>query len=73
VIKKEAAKILIYKDRPIETQRKWNVQAKVIPVITGSTGTISEAYRQYLINIPGKHEIEELQQTAILETAHIFR
>ena len=73
VIKKEAEKILIYKDPPIEIQRKWNVKAKVIPAITGATGTISEAFRQYLNNIPGKHEIEELQQTTILGTALILR
>jgi hypothetical protein len=73
VTKKEAEKILIYEDPPIETQRKWNVKEKVIPIITRSTGTISEAYRQYLSNIPEKNEIEELQQTAILGTAHILR
>jgi len=48
----------------------WNVKAKVITVITGATGTISESLRQYLSNIPGKNEIKELQRTAILGTAH---
>ena len=43
---------------------------KVIPVIIGATGTISKSLRQYLSNIPGKHEIKELQTTAILGTAH---
>jgi hypothetical protein len=38
----------------------WKVKAKVIPVIIGATGTISESLRQYLNNIPGKHEIKEL-------------
>ena len=33
-----------------------NVKAKVIPVITGATGTISKSLRQYLINKPGEHE-----------------
>jgi hypothetical protein len=38
----------------------WDVKAKVIPVIIGATGTISELLRQYLSNIPGKQEIKEL-------------
>ena len=51
----------------------WNVKAKVKPVITGATGTISKSLKQYLSNIPGKHEIKELQKTAILCTAHMLR
>jgi len=73
VIKKEAEKILKYKDLTTEIQRMWNVKIKVIPVIIGATGTISKPFRKYLSNIPGKHEIKELQKTAILGTAHILR
>jgi len=28
---------------------------------------------KYVSNIPGKHEVKELQKTAILGTAHILR
>jgi len=42
VIKKEAEKILKYKDLTIEIQRTWNVKTKVIPVIIGVTGTTSK-------------------------------
>jgi O-acetylhomoserine/O-acetylserine sulfhydrylase-like pyridoxal-dependent enzyme len=45
------------------------IQAKVTPVITGATGIISKSLRQYLNKIPGKHDIKELQTTAILGTA----
>jgi len=73
VIKKEAEKILKYKDLTREIQRMWNVKTKVIPVIIGATGTISKSFRKYVSNIPGKHEVKELQKTAILGTAHILR
>ena len=73
VIKKEAEKILKYKDLTIEKQRMWNVKPKVIPVIIGATGTISKSFRKYVSNIPGKYEVKELQKTAILSTAHILR
>ena len=73
VIKKEAQKILKYKDLTIEIQRMGNVKTKVIPVIIGATGTISKSFRKYVSNIPGKHEVKALQNTAILGTAHILR
>ena len=72
VTKKEADKILKYKDLTIEIQHMWNVKTKVIPVITGATGTISKSFRKYVSNIPGKQEVMELQKTAILGTGHIL-
>jgi len=51
----------------------WNVKTKVIPVILGATGTISKSFRKYVSNIPGKHEVKELQRAAILGTAHVLR
>ena len=66
VVKKETEKILKCKDLTTEIQRMWNVKTKV-------TGTISKSFRKYVSNIPGKHEVKELQKTAILGTAHILR
>jgi len=62
VIKKDAEKIFKYKYIIIEIQRIWNAKAKLIPVITGVTGTISISLRPYLSNIPRKHEIKGLQK-----------
>jgi hypothetical protein len=72
VVKKEA-EMLKYKYLIIEIPCMWNVKAKVIPVITGAIGAISKSLRQYPSNTPVKHEIKELQKTAILGTAHILR
>ena len=63
VIEKEAEKILKYKDLTIELLHMWNVKI-------GATGTISELLRKYLSNILGKHEITELQKTAIVHHTH---
>jgi hypothetical protein len=49
-----------------------NVKPKVIPVITGATGTVSKTFRKYLNNILGKHIIKVVQTTAILGTVHIL-
>jgi hypothetical protein len=53
----------------------WSLKAKVILLIIGVTGTISKSLRQYLNNITGKHEINELpkkKKMTILGTVHIL-
>jgi hypothetical protein len=70
VIKKEAEKMPKYKYLITEIQRMWNVKTKVTPVLIGATGTVSKSFRKYLSSVPGKHDIKELQKTAILGTAH---
>jgi hypothetical protein len=72
VIKKEAEKILKYKDLTTEIQRMWNVKAKVIVVIIGMIETILKSFRKYLNDIPGNHDVRQLQKTAILGPAHIL-
>jgi hypothetical protein len=71
VIKKEAEKILKYKDLTLEIQHMWNVKARVIPVIIGAIGTISKSFGIYVSNVPENHDVKELHKTAILGTAHI--
>jgi len=73
VIKKEAEKILKYKDLTIEIQCMWNVKARVLPVTVAVTGTIPKSFRKCTSDIPGNHDVKELQKTAILGTAHILR
>jgi hypothetical protein len=56
----------------VESLCTWNVKAKVIPKIIGASGTILKSFRKYLSNTPGQDAVEELQQTAILGTAHVL-
>jgi len=49
------------------------MKADGIPVIIGASGPISVSLTQYLSNIPGKNEIRNCKQTAILGTAHKLR
>jgi len=42
-------------------------------LVIGATGTISKSFRKYASNVPGNHEVKELQKTVILGTAHILR
>jgi hypothetical protein len=46
---------------------------KVIPVIIGAIGTISNSFREYPSNIPGKHEIKELEKTAMWGTTNLHQ
>ena len=74
VIKKEAEKILKYKDLTIVIQCMWNVKKKSdTHNITGATETISESFRKYLSHIPRKHEVKELQKIAVLGSAHMLQ
>jgi hypothetical protein len=50
----------------------WNVKTKAIPVKIRATGTTSKSFRKYVSNIAGNHEVKELQNTAILGTAHVL-
>jgi len=42
IFKKEAERILKYKDLTIEIQRMWNVKRKMISVITGRLGLFQD-------------------------------
>ena len=64
MIKKEAEKILKYKDLTMEIQRMWNVKTRVMPVIIGASGTISKPFRKYVSDIPGNHYVKELQENS---------
>jgi hypothetical protein len=72
VVQKEAEKKLKYKSLYIEIQRMWNLKCTIIPVIIGATGTVTRSLRKNLEAVPGKHSIDSLQKTTMLETSYIM-
>jgi hypothetical protein len=72
VIKKEAEKILKYKDLITEIQ---HVECKIKGDASNNRDNWKhfKPFRKYLSSIVGKHNTMELQKTAILGTAHILR
>jgi Sec-independent protein translocase protein TatA len=57
----------------VTTQLELIIIIIIIIIIIGATGKISKSFRKYMSTIPEYHEVKELQQTAILGTAHILR
>jgi len=50
----------------------WNVKTTVIPVIIGATGTVSKTFRKYVSDIPGHHEVKELQKKKPYWALHTY-
>ena len=73
VVQKEAEKKLKFKSLCIEIERMWNLKCTIVPVIIGATGIVTRSLKKNLETIPGKHSIDSLQKTAILETTNIIR
>jgi len=45
----------------------------VIPVVVGALGVIKNGTEKQISKIPGNSNLQEIQKTALLGTAHIFR
>ena len=74
IIRKEAEKIVKYKDLEIEIQKCWNLKKiSTIPVIVGALGTVSKGIENHLNNLSPNAEFKVIQKTALLGTAHILR
>ena len=73
VLKKETEKRLKYKDLQLEISRMWNVKTKVVAVVVGALGTMSDNFSKEIESIPGKPSAEDVQDIALNGTAHILR
>lgn len=73
VSKKETEKRLKYQDIKIEISRMWQVKARVIAVVVGALGTVSDNFRKEIESIEAGLVAEEIQSIALMGTARILR
>ena len=73
MIKKKEERMEKYRELGFEIGRLWNVRAKVIPIMIGALGTISNRHLSYLAEVGANMSFEKIQKSAILGTAHILR
>ena len=73
VIKKEEEKIEKYQELGFELGRLWKVKTKVVPIVIGALGAISDRLISYLAEIGAELSFETIQKTALLGTAQILR
>ena len=71
--KKAMEKMAKYVDLQVECQRMWDKTVEIVPILIGGTGVVGKNLKMYLNRIPGCHNIFNVQRSAILGTAHIFR
>jgi hypothetical protein len=54
----------MYRERGREREtRAWNIKCTIIPVITGTTGTVTKGLKKHLKAVPGDRSIDSLQKT----------
>ena len=70
---KEQEKIIKYQDLAREIRKIWNVSTKVIPIVMGALGTVTDRLEQYLKDIGVTTRIELIQKSTLLSTARIIR
>ena len=70
---KEQEKIVKYQDLAREIRKTWNVSTKVIPIVIGALGTVTDRLEQYLKDIGVTTRIELIQKSTLLGTARIIR
>jgi len=57
----------------MEIKRMWTLKCKIIQVIIGATGIVTNVIKKCLEAIPGRCSTDSLKKTAILGTSHMIR
>ena len=73
VDEKEQEKVDKYQDLAKEIKMLWKVEARVIPIITGTLRTTTRGLEENLRTLGITTIVEFIQQVALLGTAQILR
>ena len=69
---KEVEKLSKYKDLEIEVTKMWEMKTSKVPIIMGALGLVKKGCETYINQIVGHLRFEELQNIALLGSAHIL-
>ena len=70
---KVAEKLSKYKDLEIEITKMYGLKTITVPVVIGALGVVKKGIEKHTDKIPGKINITELQEIALLGSSHILR
>ena len=71
---REQDKVLAYQELKIHLKPLWELQsAKVIPIVIGALGSVTEHLKGYLDELECKVRVPQLQKTTLLGSARIIR
>ena len=51
----------------------WNTEIMITPVLIGATGVLTKCLKKHLESMLGKHSIQFLKHTTMLQTSHALR
>ena len=70
---KECEKKDKYLDLARELEKLWNMQVTIIPIVTGTFGTVTKGLLKGLEDLEVGGRVETIQTTTLLRTARILR
>ena len=70
---KVSEKISKCQDLEIEITRMWQMKTEIISVVIGALGVVKKGSEKFIGEIPGNINLQEIQKTTLLRTAHILR
>ena len=62
-----------YLDLARELKKLWNMKVIIVPIVTGTLGTITKGLLKGLGDLEVGGRVETIQTTALLRTARILR